>query len=224
MPVFFVRDCVRCNTKKVQHIVCGQNNVSNGGFDWEVAGSCSNCCRSSLYNYRMRSTGTHPTHVDGNIESRGSLDDSAVRIAAVSVILPNEIPDRIAGLFREANECRQMTWYEASGAMFRKTLDVATKHIYSHDARLEGKQPAQALRVRIKSLGEMGVLDQDIVELADVAALDGNDATHDVDPYTKEEAEALEDLTLDLLDRLFVRPAKIAAVKAKQIAAGVRPA
>ncbi len=117
-----------------------------------------------------------------------------------------------------------MTWYEASGAMFRKTLDVATKHIYSHDARLEGKQPAQALRVRIKSLGEMGVLDQDIVELADVAALDGNDATHDVDPYTKEEAEALEDLTLDLLDRLFVRPAKIAAVKAKQIAAGVRPA
>ncbi|MGE1157034.1 DUF4145 domain-containing protein, partial [Pseudomonas kitaguniensis] len=90
--------------------------------------------------------------------------------------------------------------------------------------RLAKKQPAQALRPRIKALGEMGILEKDIVELADVAALDGNDATHEVDPYTKDEAEALEDLTLDLLDRLFVRPAKIAAVKAKQIAAGVRPA
>lgn len=108
--------------------------------------------------------------------------------------------------------------------MYRKTLDVATKYIYSHDPRLAGKVPAQALRSRIQGLGGLKILDGDIVELADVAALDGNDATHDVDPYTKEEAEALEDLTLDLLDRLFVRPAKIAAVKAKQISAGVRPA
>lgn len=145
-------------------------------------------------------------------------------IAASAMDLSEHIPERIAGLFREANECRQMTWYEAAGAMYRKTLDVATKHIYGHDPRLTDKQPAQALRVRIKSLGEMKILDEDIVELADVAALDGNDATHDVDPYTRDEAEALEDLTLDLLERLFVRPAKVAAVKAKQIAAGVRPA
>nr|WP_274603144.1 DUF4145 domain-containing protein [Agrobacterium fabrum] len=152
------------------------------------------------------------------------LFSNPVRIATTSVELSEHIPERIAGLFREANECRQMTWYEAAGAMYRKTLDVATKHIYTHDLRLAEKQPAQALRVRIKSLGEMNILDEDIVELADVAALDGNDATHDEDPYTKDEAEALEDLTFDLLDRLFVRPAKVAAVKAKQIAAGVRKA
>lgn len=169
---------------------------------------------------------SHANNHDGNVEQLGSdrLSHTPVRIATASAELSPHIPERIAGLFREANECRQMTWYEAAGAMYRKTLDVATKYIYTHDARLGEKQPAQALRVRIKSLGEMKILDEDIVELADVAALDGNDATHDVDPYTKEEAEALEDLTLDLLDRLFVRPAKIAAVKAKQIAAGVRPA
>ncbi|CAI2934987.1 protein of unknown function [Aminobacter niigataensis] len=108
--------------------------------------------------------------------------------------------------------------------MYRKTLDVATKHIYSHDARLAERDPANALRSRIKALGELKILEPDIVELADVAALDGNDATHDVDPYTAEEAEALEDLTQDLLDRLFVRPARLAAVKAKQIASGQRKA
>ncbi len=117
-----------------------------------------------------------------------------------------------------------MTWYEAAGSMYRKTLDVATKYIYDHDPRLSEKNPANALRSRIKALGDMKILDQDIVELADIVALDGNDAVHDEDPYTKEEAEALEDLTFDLLDRLFVRPAKIAAVKAKQIASGQRPA
>lgn len=152
------------------------------------------------------------------------LSVDPVRIATTAIRISEHVPDRIADLFREANECRQMTWYEASGAMYRKTLDVATKHIYSHDDRLKEKQPAQALRVRIKSLGEMKILEPDIVELADVAALDGNDATHDVDPYTAEEAEALEDLTQDLLDRLFVRPARLAAVKAKQIASGQRKA
>lgn len=205
-------------------MLCGHVNISKGGFEWEVAGACSECMRASIYHYRMKMTGTAPSQLSGNLEVSGQVSETAIRIATTAVELSDHIPARIAGLFREANECRQMTWYEAAGAMYRKTLDVATKHIYTHDARLVEKQPAQALRVRIKSLGEMKILDEDIVELADVAALDGNDATHDVDPYSKEEAEALEDLTLDLLERLFVRPAKVAAVKAKQIAAGVRPA
>ncbi|MDA5631099.1 MULTISPECIES: DUF4145 domain-containing protein [Agrobacterium] len=171
----------------------------------------------------MSGTGNKPSAYGGELPDL-CVGKSAVRIATTALELSEYIPERIASLFREANECRQMTWYEAAGAMYRKTLDVASKHIYTHDERLAKKQPAQALRPRIKALGEMGILEKDIVELADVAALDGNDATHEVDPYTKDEAEALEDLTLDLLDRLFVRPAKIAAVKAKQIAAGVRPA
>ncbi|MES0178693.1 DUF4145 domain-containing protein [Mesorhizobium sp. M0025] len=104
----------------------------------------------------------------------------------------------------------------------RKTIDVASKHLYATDARLAGRNPADALRSRLKALGDLKILDEEIVELADVAALDGNDAAHDIDPYTAGEAEAMEDLTADLLDRLFVRPAKLAAVKAKQIAAGQR--
>lgn len=97
----------------------------------------------------------------------------------------------------------------------------AVVDIYANDARLADKNSADAPRARIKAVGDIEILDGDIVELADVAVLDGNDAAHDVDPYTADEAEALEALTLDLL---FVRPAKLAAVKAKQIAAGQRKA
>ena len=225
---FFVRDCVRCGTRNVVHYLHGETPVRKDYYNQhELVGACADCKRYSVYEWSAPSAGQAQAKAhDGNVEDWGSdrLSDSPVRIATTSVELSPHIPERIAGLFREANECRQMTWYEAAGAMYRKALDVATKHIYTHDVRLAEKEPAQALRVRIKSLGEMKILDEDIVELADVAALDGNDATHDVDPYTKDEAEALEELTLDLLDRLFVRPAKIAAVKAKQIAAGVRKA
>lgn len=223
MTAFFVRDCVRCGTKKVQHIVCGQTRLKDP-FEWEVAGACSECRGASIYSFRAKSTATIPAQLAANIADSGNLAPGAIKIATRPFEISSFIPERVANLFREANECRQMGWHDAAGAMFRKTLDVATKHIYSTDERLQDKVPAQALRVRVKSMGEMNILDEGIVELADVAALDGNDAAHDIDPYSKDEAEALEDLTFDLLDRLFVRPAKMAAVKAKQIAAGVRSA
>jgi hypothetical protein len=106
--------------------------------------------------------------------------------------------------------------------MFRKTIDVATKEIYATDLRLTDKKPADAPRARIAALGQFKILDEEIIELADVALMDGNDAAHDADPYTSQEAEALQELTDDLLDRLFVKPARIARVKAKQIEAGQR--
>lgn len=222
MP-FIVKNCVRCGVKNIQMIVVGQ--VSYDANEWEVSAACTDCKQLSIWRWRSRS-GAEPMKLSGNLEKTDLPADvrGPVRIATTALEISDHVPERIADLFCEANECRQMTWYEAAGAMYRKTVDVATKHIYATDERLKDKKPADALRVRIKSLGEMKVLEMDIVELADVAALDGNDATHDVDPYTADEAEALEDLTMDLLDRLFVRPARLAAVKAKQIAAGQRKA
>lgn len=228
MPSFFVRNCVRCGTRAVVHNVHGEVRVGKPfANSHELAAACASCRQFSIYTWGAPAAGRNDASgYNGNIEDYAGerLSKDPVRIAVVSKELSEHIPNRVTDLFREANECLQMNYCEAAGSMFRKALDVATKHIYSHDVRLDGKEPAQALRARIKSMGEMGILEADIVELADVAALDGNDAAHDIDPYSREEAEALEDLTLDLLDRLFVRPAKIAAVKAKQIAAGVRRA
>jgi hypothetical protein len=218
---FIVRDCVRCGTKSVQHSVSG--STYQGENRWELFCVCNRCTKSSIYVFHYGGN-KNPHDLPGQLGDGdyGQLDNVAVKIATTSLDLAASIPERIAGLFREANECRQMTWYEAAGAMYRKTVDVATKHIYATDGRLTGKIPADALRVRIKSLGEMKILEPDIVEVADVAALDGNDAAHDIDPYTADEAEALEYLTMDLLDRLFVRPARLAEVRAKQILAGQR--
>ncbi|WP_158264352.1 DUF4145 domain-containing protein [Nitratireductor sp. StC3] len=159
---------------------------------------------------------------DGILDGRRHFDQQPTLVRIMPPSLPKAIPARIAGLWREAAICRRSGLFEAAGAIFRKTIDVATKHLFNVDPRLESKQPAVALRSRIKALGEMGIIDEEMVQLADIAALDGNDAAHDEDPYSSEEAEALEDLTFDLLDRLFVRPDRIARVRAKQVAAGQR--
>ncbi|MEX0957334.1 MAG: DUF4145 domain-containing protein [Rhizobiaceae bacterium] len=214
---FLVRDCVRCGTSKVQMIARGF--VQFDSLNFEVFVVCQSCMRGSIYRGQPQN---NPVEHPGVLDTGRHYDREPVLIHVAAPKLPDTVPTRIADLFHEAAVCRRSNHYEAAGAIFRKTIDVATKHLFATDPRLIDRKAAEALRSRIKALGEMKILDEDIVELADVAALDGNDAVHDADPYTAEEAEALEDLTSDLLDRLFIRPAKLAAVRAKQIAAGQR--
>lgn len=214
---FLVRDCIRCGVARVQMIARGFAYYD--GNNAEVFLECASCRRGSIYDGQPYDD---PVSMHGAIDTQRVFSQLPVLVHIAAPPLPPTVPQRIAALFSEAATCRRSGHYEAAGAIFRKTIDVATKHLFDEDPRLAERKPADALRSRIKALGEMKILDEDIVELADVAALDGNDAAHDVDPYTAEEAEALEDLTSDLLDRLFVRPAKLAAVRAKQVAAGQR--
>ncbi|MCZ4288681.1 DUF4145 domain-containing protein [Hoeflea alexandrii] len=189
-------------------------------LNYEMFMVCNACGRGSIYQGQPKGNFAD----DRDLETGRSIRDSPVQIYPEIPKLSDDIPARTRDLFRQAATCLRYGLSEPAGAMFRKTIDVGTKEFYSNNERLKDKQPANALRSRLKALGDMKVLDEDIVELADIAALDGNDATHDEDPYTTKEAEALEELTIDLLDRLFVRPATIARVRAKQIASGLRKA
>jgi len=193
--------------------------VQYDSLNSEVFLACQSCMRGSIYDGQPQG---NPLEQSGALDISRSYGREPVLVHVASPLLPATVPERVANLFKEAAICRRSHHYEAAGAIFRKTIDVATKHLFAIDPRLAERKPADALRSRIKALGELRILDQEVVELADVAALDGNDAVHDIDPYTAQEAEALEDLTSDLLDRLFIRPAKLEAVRAKQIAAGQR--
>ncbi|UVK53416.1 DUF4145 domain-containing protein [Mesorhizobium sp. AR02] len=215
---FLVRDCIRCGVKHVKLDVVGFSTYDVNST--EVFAACESCQKGSIYDGRPD---YNPFVADGNLEAHiKHFSDSPITAHPFPLTVSDTIPSRVRDLFLEATTARRLQLNEAAGAMFRKTIDVATKHIFSHDARLSGRTPAEALRPRINALGALNILEADIVELADVVVLDGNDAAHDVDPYTADEVEVLEELTNDLLERLFVRPARVAAVKAKQIAAGVR--
>jgi hypothetical protein len=215
---YLVRDCMRCGVKKVQMVLNGYRAL--GYYKFEMFMVCSNCNRGSIYCGSPREDYL-TSKVD--LESDGRSISKDPELLHPSLPERNaDIPERINDLFMQAAACRRYGLDEAAGAMFRKTLDVATKLIYKTDSRLADKRPADALRNRIKALGQIGVLDQEVVDISDIAIVDGNDAAHDEDPYTSTESEALEELTVDILDRVFIRPAKIARMRDRQIAAGQR--
>lgn len=216
---FLIRKCVRCG------VTSQLNAVATSWYDGlnaELFMQCTACGKSSMYEGQPQ---TRCEDVNGLVNDDGRYySDQPIVTVPNSPHLSKDIPEVVRKLFNQAFISRALGMYDASGSMFRKSIDVATKIIYETDIRLEGKTPAQAPRSRIEALNKLNIIEDDIWELADVALLDGNDAAHDIDPYTSGESESLEELTLDLLDRLFVRPARVARVKAKQLEAGVRKA
>jgi hypothetical protein len=213
-----IRKCIRCSVVSQLDAVA---MTSTDGLNAEVFFVCKACGHGSIYEGQPQS---HISNVTGALDKGRYFSQQAIIALPDDPILSADVPNRVQELFRQAVRCRQLSLFDAAGAMFRKTIDVATKEIYATDSRLAGKKPADAPRARVAALGQLKILDEEIVELADVALMDGNDAAHDTDPYTSGEAEALQDLTDDLLDRLFVKPARIARVKAKQVESGQRKA
>lgn len=216
---FIVKNCARCGTNHVQMNVIGTSWIDQRYHEFEIFVACAACKRGSVYFAQLNH---HVDRLEGNLDNYGEVAPRPIFSLPDKIKIDNSISERVRELFDQASACRRLGMYDAAGAIFRKTIDVATKVLYANHPKLDGKKPADALRSRIKALGDMRILEEDIVEIADVAAMDGNDAAHDADPYTSGEAEALELLTMDLLDRLFVRPARVAAMKEKQIAAGQR--
>ena len=211
-----IRVCIRCG---VMSQLDARGFAQLDSLNAEVFFACNACGRGSIY---LGQPSQNPMQQSGALDISQHYRADPVVVFPHDRVLSSHIPDRLLDLFKQAARCRQLLMHDAAGAMFRKTIDVATIDIFSTDIRLAGKNPANAARARVIALGQMKVLDEDIVELADVALMDGNDAAHDVDPYSADEAEALEELTADLLDRMYVRPARVAAVKAKQILSGQR--
>jgi hypothetical protein len=194
-------------------------SVWQDDLNCEIFVGCQACQQGSIYSGQPD---VDPVKHQGDITRGRYIAELPVMTFPRDVPLSQIIPARVRDLFKQGSRARSLEMFDAAGAVFRKTIDVATQVIYDIDGRLIDKQPANAARVRIQALGQFGIIDDELLELADVALVDGNDAVHDKDPYTASETEALEALILDLLERLFVRPARVAAVKAKQIAAGQR--
>lgn len=220
---FIIGDCPRCHIRRAQLRVQGH---SARGNSIDVSVICSSCKKMSVFNGTMRqnTTAGPPADPTSDLGELYSCTFAPVFSLPNATAPPEFISDRVRDLSEQASKCLSIGAYDAAGASFRKVIDVATKEIFADDPRLKERKPADALRARIKALGEMKVIEEDVVDLADIVALDGNDAAHDVDPYTKDEAEALRDLTYDLLERLFTRPRRAQAVRAKQLASGARKA
>ena len=114
---------------------------------------------------------------------------------------PEHLPPNVKQYFLEA-ATNVKAAPNAAGAMFRKSVDVALKHV--------APEATGTLVKRIDRAAKLGKLTPELEEWAHHVRLEGNDAAHDEDPFTVEEAEALHRFTELVLMYLFTLPGMLA--------------
>lgn len=131
---------------------------------------------------------------------------------------PEHTPDNLKRLFLQAVDASKRDAPDASGAMSRKVIDNSTQMLLKGEEKKLG-----TIYGRIEALKGNGTLTPELAEWAHEVRLGGNDAAHDLEPFTPEEAgELLDFVELYLIyvytlpERLKLRRAKAAEEKATQ--------
>lgn len=122
---------------------------------------------------------------------------------------PEDTPLTVARFFEQGTSSIELGNFDAAGMMFRKALETSTKLL---DGDLAGKR----LVNRIDELAEQHKLTPDLAEWAHEVRLGGNEAAHEDEPFTLEEAVDLRNFIENFLRYSFTLPS---AVKRRSSAA-----
>jgi hypothetical protein len=122
---------------------------------------------------------------------------------------PSNVPENVESFYNQGLENLAAGRWDAAGAMFRKSLDVATKLI-APDKR------GKSLFSRIEELVAEGRLTQPMGDWSHELRLDGNDAVHDEEPETQEDAHVMQRFAEALLTYTFTLRAMVEANRAKR--------
>jgi hypothetical protein len=141
------------------------------------------------------------------------LDEAEQRVVRtfppVSLERPPHVPEGVADDFVEARLCLSVGAYKATAAMCRRALQAAA---------LQKGAGKGELVAQIDKLVEKGALNSSLAEAAHQVRYFGNYGAHpDADglgDVSEGEAESICDLTWQVLEGLYVNPARVAAVKA----------
>ncbi|MBQ0804310.1 MAG: DUF4145 domain-containing protein [Sulfitobacter sp.] len=127
---------------------------------------------------------------------------------------PEYLPDDIELIMREGNKCLSAQCWNASAAMYRLALDMATKSILPVDGEPNAKV-RRSLGLRLEWLFDTGRLPNDLKPLAECVQQDGNDGAHD-GTLSELDAADLHDFSFELLRRMFTEPERIAIAERRR--------
>ncbi len=233
MSAILTHDCPYCGTRDVAMNYRGRTgkltrkadfrSSINTYCDWFLL-SCGSCKRGVLAGFAFRgdahshkvalenasSQNFEGTYFELDFQLKTLFPDRGAGNA------PEGTPLRIVGLFDQATSNLANRNWDASGAMSRKCLDVATK-VLARKKILEENDLQSALKAvlknRIELLHSHSLITDEIAELAMVIKDEGNDASHDEEEYTQEGATALVEFTKVFLTYVFTIPQMVASVK-----------
>jgi len=126
-----------------------------------------------------------------------------------TLVAPDDVPPNVARFYEQGLENLAQKRWDAAGAMFRKSLDVASKIIAADSKHL-------TLFARINKLHESGLITEAMKDWSHEIRLEGNNAVHDEEPESAEDAEATHKFTEAFLTYVFTLPAMVTANRARR--------
>lgn len=202
-------------------IVSAVADYEIGPRNWIGFTSCRACRRPSLFKMYGGSLSDPPSAKLFAGQDLTNIFQAKVAppIVRNSAICPQYVPEEISRLFAEAALCLAFSAFDASGAMFRKTIDAATRSkigiapesVEKGNVDYISWKTAKDLRLRLDWLFDRGKLPSDLKDLVSCVHQDGNDAAHSVHTIGEAGALDLQDFTTEILEVLFTRPGQIAA-------------
>jgi len=164
---------------------------------------CQSCVRA-LFIQGQRTSIEHDANSQFHIESKfPTIEPSAHK----------HIPTGIADDFIEATKDYNNGAFKSSAVMARRTIQKICLNL--------GAKKGAKLVDQISSLKEESKLHPDLAEIATEIRFLGNNGAHPeedgLDEINNEDAKEIIDFTAELLDDLYVRPKKVAAMREKRM-------
>lgn len=214
-----VGTCPRCGAQSItfdltQATLIGQRYSWMG--IWEAFCVCRRCHRATIFIL-------HQDKVDGGVlQSRGlgTINGAANDYVQIHTYVnisnirtrpsPEHLPDAIDAAFQEGARCLAVGCFNAAAAMFRLSLDLATKNrLPSPNAEdSPDDQTRRFLARRLQWLFDNGTLPESLRELSSIVKDEGNTAAHE-GAIDKAAATDLVEFTERLLSQLYTEPTKI---------------
>ncbi|MDN7754082.1 DUF4145 domain-containing protein [Burkholderia gladioli] len=204
MPTI-VTDCPHCGASNAAFNVTYANPHYLRRESWNTLAICPSC---GCGIYAVISA--HPAHgtihnlqnIQGNLALHDEVYSIEVFPKAEQVEAPEHIPPLATRAFVEGAESLNAGRPTAAAAMFRRCLEIALKQ---HSPDIE----AWKLDKRIDKLFAEGRITKDLQEWAHRIRLEGNDALHEEEEFTKETASEMMEFTRMVLVYLYTLPERI---------------
>jgi len=217
-----VADCPRCGAKSHTFDVFSLNIYTP--YTYEVFSVCKNCnCGTIFLTVLSNDSGIAPERFSQ--ESIFTYKKSLNNILRIIDYIntrnltakspPDFIPDKIQKIFLEGSQSFSGNCPNASAAMFRLCVDLATKDLLPDEGNGLNQNVKKRLYDRLNWLMENNILSKDLHELSDCIREDGNDGVHD-GTVTQIEAEDLLDFTYILLERIYTEPERTRLAKKRK--------
>lgn len=201
------RDCPHCPASQVAFELKWNEHPANQLNDprlWTCVATCGACCRPiSFVATNTQQRADPPSSFGGEIEPLWNVPQTWPSRIATSA--PPFTPLPVANRFRQGENAFQRGDWNAAVAMYRSALDIATKG-------MEGV-PEGLFFPRLKWLHEQHRITPDMRAWADHVRVEGNEALHDPDDFTEDDAKPLRLFTEMFLRYVFELPGEVRAFR-----------